>query len=86
VLGYLQRGGMPTPVDRQLCTRFGVSAVEFIAEQRYGSMTALRNQEICPVTIREAVGKLRTVPPEGELVHTARALGISFGCEIRAGG
>jgi 6-phosphofructokinase 1 len=82
VLGYLQRGGMPTPVDRQLCTRFGVSAVEFIAEQRYGTMTALRNQEICPVLIREAVGKLRTVPPEGELVRTARALGISFGCEL----
>jgi 6-phosphofructokinase 1 len=82
VLGYLQRGGMPTPVDRQLCTRFGVSAVEFIAQERYGCMTALKNQEICPVPIREAVGKLRTVPPEGELVRTARALGISFGCEI----
>ena len=82
VLGYLQRGGMPTPVDRQLCTRFGVSAVEFIAQEWYGYMTALKNQEICPVPIREAVGKLRTVPPEGELVRTARALGISFGCEI----
>ena len=82
VLGYLQRGGMPTPVDRQLCTRFGVSAVEFIAREWYGNMTALKNQEICPVPIQEAVGKLRTVPPEGELVRTARALGISFGCEI----
>ena len=81
VLGYLQRGGMPTPVDRQLCTRFGVSAVEFIAQELYGCMTALQNQEIRPVPIREAVGKLRTVPPEGEMVRTARALGISFGCE-----
>jgi 6-phosphofructokinase 1 len=82
VLGYLQRGGMPTPVDRHLCTRFGVGAVEFIAREWYGNMTALKNQEICPVPIKEAVGKLRTVPPEGELVRTARALGISFGCEI----
>lgn len=84
VLGYLQRGGMPTPVDRQLCTRFGVSAVDFIACERFGCMTALQDQEICPVTIKEAVGRLRTVPPEGELVRTARALGISFGCEVAA--
>ena len=82
VLGHLQRGGMPTPVDRQLCTRFGVSAVELAAAGKYGYMVALHPPEIKPVPILEAIGKLRTVPPDGEMVRTARALGISFGNEI----
>lgn len=82
VLGHLQRGGMPTPVDRQLCTRFGVSAVELVAEGKYGHMVALHPPEIKPVPILDAIGKLRTVPPDGEMVRTARALGICFGNEI----
>lgn len=85
VLGHLQRGGMPTPVDRQLCTRFGVSAVELVAREQYGQMVALHPPEIKPVPILAAIGRLRTVPPDSEMVRTARALGISFGCEIPEG-
>jgi 6-phosphofructokinase 1 len=81
VLGHLQRGGSPTPVDRQLCTRFGVSAVELIAAGKFGYMVALRPPEIVPVLISDAVGRIRTVPPDGEMVRTARALGTSFGSE-----
>jgi 6-phosphofructokinase 1 len=81
VLGYLQRGGPPSPYDRLLCTRFGVSAVNFIAEGKYGTMAALRGMEIVPVEITEAIVRTRTVPPDGELVKTCRAIGISFGCE-----
>jgi 6-phosphofructokinase 1 len=79
VLGHLQRGGPPTPVDRQLCTRFGVAAVEMIAEGRYGCMAALRAPEIVAVPLTDAISRIRRVPVDGELVRTARALGISFG-------
>lgn len=79
VLGHLQRGGQPTQWDRQLCTRFGVSAVNLIAEKKFGKMVALTANGMAPVDLAEAVRKIRTVPPEGELVQTARALGISFG-------
>jgi len=82
VLGHLQRGGMPTPFDRQLCTRFGVSAVEMVMQGKYGCMVALKPEGIRPVTILEAIGKLRTVPPEGEMVQTAKALGTSFGTNL----
>jgi 6-phosphofructokinase 1 len=81
VLGYLQRGGPPTPYDRLLCTRFGVSAVNYIAEEQYGVMAALQGADIIPVDIAEAIGQIRTVPADGELVKTCRAIGISFGCE-----
>jgi 6-phosphofructokinase 1 len=81
VLGHLQRGGTPTPLDRQLCTRFGVRAVQLVAEKRYGFMVASRPPDIVAVPIEEAVGRIRTVPPDGELVASARAIGISFGNE-----
>jgi 6-phosphofructokinase 1 len=81
VLGHLQRGGTPTPLDRQLCTRFGVHAVGLVAERRYGTMVACRPPEITAVALADAVGKIRTVPPDGEVIASARAIGISFGNE-----
>lgn len=79
VLGHLQRGGMPTPWDRQLCTRYGVFAVEMIAEGRFGVMVALTGEGIEPVLLVEAIARIRRVPVDGEIVKVARALGSSFG-------
>lgn len=79
VLGHLQRGGAPTTFDRLLCTRFGARAVQLIAEEKYGYMVALRPPDTVAVKLTEAIGRLRTVPLEGDIVQTARALGISFG-------
>lgn len=79
VLGHLQRGGGPTTFDRLLCTRFGARAVRLIAEEKFGYMVALRPPDTVGVKITEAVGKLRTVPLDDDIVQTARALGISFG-------
>jgi 6-phosphofructokinase 1 len=79
VLGHLQRGGAPTPFDRTLCSMFGAHAVELIAEHRFGQMVAWQGDRIGSLAIRDAVGKLKTVPPDGGLVRTARALGISVG-------
>jgi hypothetical protein len=42
-------------------------------------MVASRPPDTVAVKISEAVGHLRAVPPHGEMVQTARALGISFG-------
>ena len=79
VLGHLQRGGAPTSFDRLLCTRFGARAVQLIAEERYGYMVALAPPDTVAVKLCDAIGRLRTVPPNGDIVQTARALGISFG-------
>ena len=79
VLGHIQRGGSPTPFDRILGTRFGVAAVDLIAQGGFGRMVCLRNERISSVDISEAVGQLKTVDPNGELVATARAIGICFG-------
>ena len=79
VLGHLQRGGMPTPFDRLLATRFGVRAVECIVDNQLGQMVALRGTSVIAVPISEGTGAPKRVPADGELVRAARELGISLG-------
>jgi phosphofructokinase-like protein len=79
VLGHLQRGGTPTTFDRALCSMFGATAVELIAAGEFGQMVAFTSLGVKGVQISEAVGRLKTVPPDGNLTRTARALGISLG-------
>ncbi|MBN2644761.1 MAG: 6-phosphofructokinase [Desulfuromonadaceae bacterium] len=79
VLGHLQRGGTPTPFDRILGTRFGVKAVDLIAEGSYAHMVALRGREVISTPIIEAVGSLNLVDPNGELVRAAEKMGIMLG-------
>ncbi|MDQ2825341.1 MAG: 6-phosphofructokinase [Verrucomicrobiota bacterium] len=79
VLGHLQRGGAPTTLDRILGTRFGVKAVQLANEGHFGSMVSYQNYQARHVPIAEAVNRLRLVPPNGEMVQTARDVEISFG-------
>jgi 6-phosphofructokinase 1 len=79
VLGHLQRGGSPTTFDRALCSMFGATAVELVAAGNFGQMVAFTGAQVGSVPIREAVGKLKTVRLDGNLIRTARALGISLG-------
>jgi phosphofructokinase-like protein len=79
VLGHLQRGGSPTTFDRALCSIFGATAVELIAAGEFGKMVAFTGPQVGSIKISDAVGKLKTVRPDGNLVRTARALGICFG-------
>ncbi|MEE2751732.1 MAG: ATP-dependent 6-phosphofructokinase [Myxococcota bacterium] len=79
VLGHLQRGGSPIPFDRILATRLGVEVVGLIEEARWGEIVVLQNQEIVGIPIRESIACYRGVDPDGQMVKTARAVGIEFG-------
>ena len=79
VLGHLQRGGSPVAVDRVLATRFGITAVDLVSEGRWGEMVALRDGRVIGVPLSEAVKANRVVDVAGELVHTARAVGVELG-------
>ncbi|HHU50537.1 MAG TPA: ATP-dependent 6-phosphofructokinase [Firmicutes bacterium] len=79
VLGHLQRGGKPSAYDRILASRYGVAAVEMARRGAFGMMAALQGTEIVAVPLEEAVDGLRKVSPTGQLVTTARSLGICFG-------
>ena len=79
VLGHLQRGGPPTTLDRILGTRFGVKAVELIAEGKFGHMVSYLDYQILSVPIADAVHRTKLVQPDSQMVQTCRAVGISFG-------
>ncbi|HJK97249.1 MAG TPA: ATP-dependent 6-phosphofructokinase [Polyangiaceae bacterium LLY-WYZ-14_1] len=79
VLGHLQRGGTPTSRDRVLATRFGRAAANLVAAEDFGKMVALRGREVVAIDIEEAVAEAKLVDPAGELVQTARDLGVAFG-------
>jgi phosphofructokinase-like protein len=63
-LGYVQRGGSPTPFDRILATRFGIKAYEMIREGRWGHMAALRGTRIVTVPLDDAVHDLKRLDEE----------------------
>jgi 6-phosphofructokinase 1 len=79
VLGYIQRGGTPSPMDRVLATRYGSAAADMIAARDFGKMVALKNDEIVSVPLADVAGKLKLVEPDSQLVIHARNMGTSFG-------
>lgn len=79
VLGHLLRGGAPTALDRNLGVAFGAGAVMAISQGLNGVMVALKPPRLEFVPLKEAIAKLRLVPPDGEFVVVARTVGIAFG-------
>ena len=79
VLGHLQRGGQPNAYDRLLALRFGSAAIELVKRGDFGSMVSLDPPDVKAVPLGEALAQTHFVPVEGDIVRTARALGISFG-------
>ncbi len=79
VLGHLQRGGAPLAYDRVLATRFGSFAIELLLRGEFGMMTALQSPDIVAVPLERVVGQTRNVPVMGDVVRTARNVGICFG-------
>ena len=63
-LGHVQRGGTPTATDRVLATRFGVAAMDAVHRGDFGTMVALRGNEIVTVPIVEAVANIKTLDPK----------------------
>jgi ATP-dependent phosphofructokinase / diphosphate-dependent phosphofructokinase len=72
ILGHTQRGGSPTAYDRVLATRYGVGAIDFVHQGHFGSLVALRGNEIRPVPIAEAIANPRNV--NDDLINVALSL------------
>lgn len=79
VLGHLQRGGIPTPYDRILATRFGTHAAEMLAQGVYNQMVCLKGADVTSVPMEQVAGKLKLVPPDHPLIRAARRVGTNFG-------
>lgn len=79
--GHTLRGCSPTAQDTILAKQFGQKAVELILQKQTGRMVVIQNGDIVDVDVREVAGKSRQVDVKGDMVHTARALNVSFGDE-----
>lgn len=80
-LGYVQRGGVPTPTDRLLCTKFGTFAAQCVLDQHFGVMVAKLGQNYVPVELEKVAGRRRTVPLNHAWIEAARAVGTCLGDE-----
>jgi 6-phosphofructokinase 1 len=79
ILGYVQRGGTPSPVDRLLATRIGSAAADLVAAGTYGVMVAARGDGTEPVPLEQVAGRRKTVPPDHTWLVTARHVGTCLG-------
>lgn len=79
VLGYIQRGGTPTSMDRVLATSYGGYAAELIARGQYGKMVCMKDNTISAVSLSEIAGRLKLITPECQLIQRAKNLGVCFG-------
>ncbi|HEV7590929.1 MAG TPA: 6-phosphofructokinase, partial [Longimicrobium sp.] len=78
-LGHIQRGGTPVPYDRNLALRFGAAAVHAVELGNFGCMVGLQGRSVRSIPLGEALSEIKRVPADGEIVRTARRLGVSFG-------
>lgn len=79
VLGHVQRGGSPDPLDRIIASALGAHAVDLLAGGKTNRVAVWQNGEATDVPLEEVAGKTRALSPGHPLVKTARQLGICFG-------
>jgi 6-phosphofructokinase 1 len=81
ILGYIQRGGSPSPMDRVLATSYGSHAVELAVQGIFGVMVSRHGSKIGATPLEEVAGRLKTVPVDHSLILQGRRMGVSFGDE-----
>jgi 6-phosphofructokinase 1 len=79
VLGYMQRGGIPSASDRVLATSLGTAAADLLARGEYGRMVALTGNGIGSVELSVPAGKVKTVPRDHYMIDTAVSVGTCMG-------
>ena len=88
-LGYIQRGGDTVPYDRILSTQYGSMAMQMAIDNKFNNMVTMLNGKITYVPLEEVAGRntkigesssnIKTVDLMGDMVQTARRVGICLG-------
>lgn len=74
VLGYIQRGGSPTALDRVLAARMGAKAIDLLLAGETGQMVASQNNNIVGVPLEDVFTQKHR--PDMELYNLASILAI----------
>jgi 6-phosphofructokinase 1 len=78
-IGALVRGGEPTALDRQLAAAYGAAAVEALHAGAAPALLSFDPPAMRALPIPEVLSSVRSVPRDGALIRTARALGLCLG-------
>jgi len=79
ILGYVQRGGTPSPLDRLLAARLGNAGADLVAAGTFGVMVATKGEDIRAVPLEQVAGRRKTVPVDHPWIDTARHVGTCLG-------
>ncbi|SMF55287.1 6-phosphofructokinase [Pseudobacteriovorax antillogorgiicola] len=79
VLGHIQRGGVPSHVDRALGTAYGVKAMDLVMEKKFGTIIALKGGRLTEIDYQDVAGKFRPVPADDLYLQAAKGVGICLG-------
>ncbi len=80
ILGHTQRAGNPIPADRLLASQFAVRAVDLLEQGETNRVVVYKDGVVKDEELNTILKIANTpVNPTGELVKTARALGIYIG-------
>jgi len=79
ILGYVQRGGIPSATDRLLATRLGTACADWIQKGVFGVMVAARGEGTEPVPLEKVANKRKTVPLDHPWLQSARRVGTCLG-------
>jgi 6-phosphofructokinase 1 len=79
VLGYVQRGGTPSPLDRLLATRLANTGADLVAAGVFDVMVAATGEGTRPVRLSRVAGRRKVVPLDHPLVIAARHVGTCLG-------
>jgi len=63
ILGHLQRGGIPSAMDRILATRMGVAAIEALLEDQRNVMIGIQDEKNVLVPFAKAIKKDKPLDP-----------------------
>ncbi len=74
VIGYLQRGGTPTPSDRILASRLGAHAVDLLKAGHYGRAVGIKGNEMIDMPFEEALAMKKDY--DKSIYELARILAI----------
>jgi 6-phosphofructokinase 1 len=64
VLGYLQRGGIPTAVDRILASKMGAKAVSLLMDGKSNRAIGIKDNHLIDIDIMEALAKKKVFDQE----------------------
>ena len=79
ILGYIQRGGSPSPRDRMIATELGAFTAGMAANREFGRMAAYKGYDLVSVDLKDVAGKIKFVPADHPLIHHARSIDTCFG-------